>query len=107
MKLNSTTSQDYSNMFEVENTTHAVPRFRGAHVSQSGAPKGDPHRFQCYNKRRLYNKMIYSKEIIVFGAARGGGALPYKRLKERYATGWGRIFTTGLPIKRLHFQKSY
>ena len=40
MKLNSTTSQDYSNMFEVENTTHAVPRFRGAHVSQSGAPKG-------------------------------------------------------------------
>ena len=49
MKLNSTTNQDYSNMFEVENTTHAVPRFRGAHVSQSGAPKGDPHRFQCYN----------------------------------------------------------
>ena len=41
--------EDYSNMFEVENTTHAVPRFRGAHVSQSGAPKGDPHRFQCYN----------------------------------------------------------
>ena len=50
MKLNSTTSKDYSNMFEVENTTHAVPRFRGAHVSQSGAPKGDPHRFQCYNR---------------------------------------------------------
>ena len=45
MKLNSTTSQDYSNMFEVENTTHAVPRFRGAHVSQSGAPKGVPYRF--------------------------------------------------------------
>ena len=36
-------------MFEVENTTHAVPRFRGAHVSQSGGPKGDSHRFQCYN----------------------------------------------------------
>ena len=34
---------------QVKNTTHAVPRFRGAHVSQSGAPKGDPHRFQCYN----------------------------------------------------------
>ena len=34
---------------QVKNTTHAVPRFRGAHVSQSGAPKGVPHRFQCYN----------------------------------------------------------
>ena len=56
MKLNSTTSKDYSNMLEVENTTHAVPRFRGAHVSQSGAPKGDPHRFQCYNN--LYSPKI-------------------------------------------------
>ena len=26
----------------IQNATHAVPRFRGAHVSQSGAPKGDP-----------------------------------------------------------------
>ena len=36
---------------QVKNTTHAVPRFRGAHVSQSGAPKGDPHWFQCYNSK--------------------------------------------------------
>ena len=42
----------------------------------------------------------------IFGAA-GGGALPYKRLMGRYAAGWGRIFTTGLTIMGLHFQKSY
>ena len=40
---------------QVKNTTHAVPRFRGAHVSQSGAPKGDPHRFQCYNTGVLFS----------------------------------------------------
>ena len=43
----------------------------------------------------------------ILGAARGGGALPYKRLMGRYAAGWGRIFTTGLTIMGLHFQKSY
>ena len=43
-----------------------------------------------------------------FGAARGGGgALTYKRLMGRYAAGWGRIFTTGLTIMGLEFQKSY
>ena len=30
---------------QVKNTTHAVPRFRGAHVSQSGAPRGIPSGF--------------------------------------------------------------
>ena len=50
--------------------------------------------------------MIYSKEIIVLGRpGGGGGALPYKRLMERYAAGWGRIFTTGLTIMGLHFQE--
>ena len=43
-----------------------------------------------------------------FGAARGGGgALSYKRLMGICHAGWGRIFTTGLPIMGLHFQKSY
>ena len=56
-------------------------------------------------KRRLYNKMIYSKEIIVLGGP--GGTLPFQRLIGRYAAGWGRIFTTGLTIMGLHFQKSY
>ena len=38
--------------------------------------------FRSAVKRRLYNKMIYSKEIIVLGrpGGGGGGALPYKRL---------------------------
>ena len=35
--------------------------------------------FRSALKRRLYNKMIYSKEIIVLGRPPvGGGALPYK-----------------------------
>ena len=55
--------------------------------------------------------MIYSKEIIVLGRSGGGrgggGAIPYKRVMGRYAGGLGRIFTTGLTIMGLHFQKSY
>ena len=35
--------------------------------------------FRSALKRRLYEKMIYSKEIIVWGRP-GGRALPYKRL---------------------------
>ena len=34
--------------------------------------------FRFALKRRLYNKMIYSKEIIVLGRPRRGGGLPYK-----------------------------
>ena len=30
---------------QVKNTSHAVPRFRGAHVSQSGASRGIPSGF--------------------------------------------------------------
>ena len=48
---------------QVKNTTHAVPRFRGAHVSQSGAPKGDPHRFQCYNKQVLHFCATFGQNI--------------------------------------------
>ena len=46
MKLNSTTSKDYSNMFVSQaSQKHNAHGFRGAHVSQSGAPSGIPSGF--------------------------------------------------------------
>ena len=43
----------YSCPKQVKNTTQVAPRFRGVHVSQSGAPKGDHHKFQCCNSTCL------------------------------------------------------
>ena len=66
-KFNNYCSKDYSNMFvsqAIQNATHAVPRFRGAHVSQSGAPKGDPYRFQCYN--RIHFESCFLLLFLVF-----------------------------------------
>ena len=84
MKLNSTTSQDYSNMFEVENTTHAVRRFRGAHVSQSGAPKGDPHRFQCYNKNLKNYKDVFGGPIVFLHSGERGHVAALLTLKAKW-----------------------
>ena len=94
-------------------TTHYVSRTKNKYAKANRIYICPEHftgnierKYFCFAlKRRLYNKMIYSKEIIVLG--RPGGALPYKRLMGRYAGGWGRIFTTGLSIVGLHFQKSY
>ena len=53
---------------------------RKAHLSGHFTDNIERKYFRSALKRRLYNKMIYSKEIIVLGQPWGMGALPYKKL---------------------------
>ena len=57
--------------------------------------------FRSALKRRLYNKMIYSKEIIFLRRPGGGHFLI--RGEWGCAAGWGHIFTTGVTIMGLQF----
>ena len=60
--------------------------------------------FRFALKRRLFNKMIYSKEIIVLGRP-GRADFLIKRPLGLCAAGWGRIFTTRLTINGVAFSK--